>query len=70
MSLLVIYPTSSLYAPKHYQVLPLPPLSRSTTPVHCDAENPNINSLNRGKKQKDGPDEGRTRDLGVISTTL
>ena len=22
------------------------------------------------KKQKDGPDEGRTRDLGVISTTL
>ena len=22
------------------------------------------------KKQKSGPDEGRTRDLGVISTTL
>ena len=23
-----------------------------------------------GKAKRDGPDEGRTRDLGVISTTL
>ena len=31
---------------------------------------PFIIKMNRIKKQKDGPDEGRTRDLGVISTTL